>query len=77
LKIYQHKVAESAKRLGYSQLRLSLHSMRHGGRSTDVLEQRIGLDEVMKRGHWISMHSVRRYEKYAVETSQPAFPWPA
>ena len=42
-----------------------LYVLRHTGPSDDRLRKRRSLDEVQKRGHWVSRSSVMRYEKAA------------
>ena len=65
LKIYRERLHASAMCRGYTHVKISPHLMRHGGPSTDVIEQLIGLEDVQKRDHWHSFHSVTRYEKHA------------
>ena len=56
-------LAEGAKAVGVGALAPVLHSLRHGGPSTDVALGLRGLTEVMKRGCWQSLRSVARYER--------------
>ena len=39
---------------------------RHTGASLDRLEQRISLEEIRRRGRWLSEGSARQYEKRAL-----------
>ena len=43
----------------------SMHTLRHGGASHDLLTMRRPLREVKDRGRWISDKSLRRYAKAA------------
>ena len=51
------------KELGCDKLGLTLHSLRHGGASHDVLSQSRDLLSVQLRGQWRAFASVRRYQK--------------
>ena len=52
--------------VGLSKWSPVLYMARHTGASLDRLEQRISLEEVRRRGRWLSEGSVRRYEKRAL-----------
>eukprot|EP00973_Karenia_brevis_P059127 8231961-Karenia_brevis.AAC.1 len=51
------------KSLGMESLRPSLYSLRHGGASEDLLRRRRSLQEVRRRGRWMSDSSLKRYAK--------------
>ena len=50
--------------LDLSQLNMTPHCLRHGGPSTDRLLNARSLQDVQRRGRWLAMDSVRRYEKH-------------
>lgn len=52
--------------LGLENLGLSLHCLRHGGATHDMLSSCRSLEEIRRRGHWASFTTVKRYEKTAV-----------
>ena len=52
-----------AKDTGLGQLKLTPHSWRHGGPSTDYLAKAASLTDIQRRGRWQCAASVRRYEK--------------
>ena len=56
-------LVEGAQAVGAGSLAPVLHSLRHGGPSTDVAMGARSLEEVMKRGRWQSMRSVARYAR--------------
>ena len=56
-------LVEGARAVGAGSLAPVLHSLRHGGPSTDVAMGARSLGEVMKRGRWQSMRSVARYAR--------------
>ena len=56
-------LVEGAQAVGAGSLAPVLHSLRHGGPSTDVAMGGRSLEEVMKRGRWQSMRSVARYAR--------------
>ena len=56
-------LVEGARAVGAACLSPVLHSLRHGGLSTDVAMGARSLEEVMKRGRWQSMRSVARYAR--------------
>jgi len=52
------------KQFGMENLVKSLYNLRHGGASRDTLMKLRGLAEVMRRGRWAHLESVRHYEKH-------------
>ena len=56
---------DTTEKLGMSGLEPSLYSLRHGGASEDLLNGRRTPEGVMRRGHWRSHTSLRRYAKEA------------
>ena len=57
---------QSAKKAGIEFLDPVLYMGRHSGASLDMLEGRLSLAEVMKRGRWRATSSVTRYDKRAL-----------
>ena len=55
-----------AMHIGIGKWNPVLYMARHTGASLDRLEQRISLEEVRRRGRWVSESSVRRYETRAL-----------
>ncbi|CAE8614739.1 unnamed protein product, partial [Polarella glacialis] len=51
--------------LGLGLLKLSPHTLRHGGPSHDIYFELRSLAEVQRRGCWKALASVKRYEKHA------------
>ena len=49
--------------LGIERLRLTPHTARHGGASTDFASDQRPIDSIQRRGRWKAIASVRRYEK--------------
>ena len=66
-KVKRHQLAikDAAGRCGLAKLRVTPHPFRHGRAPTDVLQRRIDLQKVAKRGHWRGLIGVQRYEKHA------------
>ena len=62
---YEAEVRKAAEHLGLGHLRVTPHTMRHGGPSHDAWVRVRDLKEIQARGHWESFNSVRRYEKHA------------
>ena len=58
-------VQRAAKVVGAGQLSPVLHSLRHGGPSTDLAMRARSLEEAQKRGRWRTFRSVARYERGA------------
>ena len=56
----------AAQALCLMHIKLVLYMARHSGSSLDMLEGRLSLQEVQRRGRWRSEASVRRYEKRAM-----------
>jgi hypothetical protein len=54
---------EASAALGFTALRLTPHTCRHGGASSDFAGRHRSLDEIQRRGRWLAVASVRRYEK--------------
>ena len=53
----------ATKKLGIAKFNVTPHVLRHSGPSNDVLQRRVTLPEVKKRGRWACDRSVARYEK--------------
>jgi hypothetical protein len=51
--------------LGLESLKLTPHTLRHGGPSHDIYFELRSLAEVQRRGCWKALASVKRYEKHA------------
>ena len=56
-------VQRAAKAVGVGQLSPVLHSLRHGGPSTDLAMRAWPLEEAQRRGRWRTLRSVARYER--------------
>jgi len=55
---------KSASRLGCLHLAETLYVLRHGGASRDVLLRLRALIEVLRRGRWSHLDSIKHYEKH-------------
>ena len=64
LSAYERYFREAASAAGLKQLRMTPHSLRHGGPSTDVLTKSRSLLEAKAFGRWSMDRSVHRYEKH-------------
>jgi hypothetical protein len=53
---------EASAALGFTALRLTPHTCRHGGASSDVAGRHRFLEFIQRRGRWLDVASVRRYE---------------
>ena len=60
---YERALRAAGKGCGYK-FRVCPHMARHGGPSTDRLEEVHTLEEIQKRGKWNCFGSVMRYEKH-------------
>jgi hypothetical protein len=60
---WQHKVTLCGDTLNIGQLHL--YTLRRSGPSEDHVRHKRSLQEIQRRGRWLSEHSVRRYEKSA------------
>ena len=47
----------------WPKFRITPHVVRHSGPSEDVLEEKLSIPEVKKRGRWLTDAAARRYEK--------------
>ena len=56
---------EACSALELKKLRITPHSLRHGGPSTDRYRGHLNLLEIKRRGRWASEASVVRYERHA------------
>ena len=61
---------EAVRRCGLSILMPVPYMLRHAGPSYDILTKLRTLPEVQRRGRWLSLTSVRRYEKARQVTAQ-------
>lgn len=59
---FQVAVSEASGRLGLQKLKISPHSLRHGGPSTDIYRRHLTLEECQRRCRWRCAASVARYE---------------
>ena len=63
LSTYERLFKEATVALGLGALRLTPHSLRHGGASEDAAAKLRSAAEIQKRGRWAAAASVRRYMK--------------
>lgn len=63
---YENLVAQTARKLQYSEGCFLPHVLRHSGPSCDHFHSRRDLSDIQRRGRWLARASVRRYEKHAV-----------
>ncbi|CAK0872713.1 unnamed protein product, partial [Prorocentrum cordatum] len=63
LSSYERLFREASHRLGLAALKVSPHTLRHGGPSLDYLNGLATLPVLKKRGGWLSDRSVARYGK--------------
>jgi len=61
---YEQCFRIAAKALGTQALQLTPHVLRHSGPSNDRYLNRLSQEAVVRRGAWLSISSVRRYEKH-------------
>ena len=53
-----------AAELGFQRIGINcVYQVRHGSASTDMLDRHRSTEELMKRGRWKSLSSLRRYEQ--------------
>ncbi|CAK0838390.1 unnamed protein product [Prorocentrum cordatum] len=62
LNSYERVFRRGTLELGLENLRLTPHCLRHGGASTDGLDD-LPIVQIQKRGRWKSLASCKRYEK--------------
>ncbi|CAK0829145.1 unnamed protein product, partial [Prorocentrum cordatum] len=62
LSSYERVFRRGTLELGLENLRLTPHCLRHGGASTDGLDD-LPIVQIQKRGRWKSLASCKRYEK--------------
>ena len=63
--VFLEQFHRSLELAGIANLKAHPYNLRHGGASHDSLHRRRSLDEIQKRGHWMTSTSVTRYEKHA------------
>ena len=63
LSTYERLFREASRHLGLAALKVSPHTLRHGGPSLDYLNGLATLPVLKKRGGWLSDRSVARYGK--------------
>ena len=56
-------LTQASRAVGVTQLAPVLHSLRHGGPSTDLAMKSRSVTEAQKRGRWRTLRSVARYER--------------
>ena len=63
LRGYEQALSSVTAGLGLGGLKLTPHTARHGGPSTDYMMGNRSLEDIQRRGRWKTKSSVRRYEK--------------